>query len=179
MYGLSGKNLNQIPPWRGAVENGIPLIKISRHGATDLPCRGVMSVAVPSQPEWPGPAYLLDKVEIEAMLTTLMSEKNIIPDQKFTIYSLSVTLEIPVHRLRTYFQVRGESFSEFRNRLRVDRAKELLKNGDSERFTMEAIGNMSGFSSSVSFFNEFRKIVGTSPMQHTREQQAKVIARYP
>jgi AraC-like DNA-binding protein len=176
LYGLSGKNLHHIHPSGRVVESDTSPLKVSGHGATDQPFQSVVTIAVEDQTEWPEPRDLLDKVEIEAVLKTLINGKNIFPDQNFTIYSLAIALEIPVHRLRTYFHVRGESFSEFRNRLRVERAKELLKSGESKRFTLEAIGNMSGFSSNVSFFNEFRKITGTSPMQYAREHQAKIIA---
>ena len=109
-----------------------------------------------------------DQQEIEVKLRDEVGLNKPFLEQNFTIYSLAVTMEIPEYKLRAYFHHTGVSFSEYRNRLRVEHAISMLQAGDSDRYSIEGIGKMSGFSSTASFFTEFRKATGKSPMLYAR-----------
>jgi AraC-like DNA-binding protein len=84
--------------------------------------------------------------------------------QDFNIAQLSVLVNIPAHHLAWHFrQVKQLSFTEFRNRWRVEHAKKLILDGKSTDLTLEAIGFLSGFSSRNTFLNAFKKVEGISP----------------
>jgi AraC-like DNA-binding protein len=84
--------------------------------------------------------------------------------QDFNMARLSVLVNIPVHHLAYYFrEVKKTSFTDFRNRWRVEYAKKLILEGKSNDLTLEAIGMLSGFSSRNTFLNAFKKAEGISP----------------
>lgn len=82
----------------------------------------------------------------------------------FNMSQLSVLTRIPAHHLAIYFrEIRKEHFCDYRNRLRIEHAKALIKNGKSNGVTLEAIGTLSGFTTRNTFFKAFKKIEGISP----------------
>jgi AraC-like DNA-binding protein len=82
----------------------------------------------------------------------------------FNIAQLSVMVNIPAHHLAWHFrEVKQQSFTDFRNRWRVEHAKKLILDGKSNDLTLEAIGFLSGFSSRNTFLNAFKKAEGISP----------------
>ncbi len=82
----------------------------------------------------------------------------------FNLNQLSVLTHIPVHHLAYYFrEIKKEHFMDYRNKLRIEHAKVLIKNGKSGGVTLEAIGISSGFTSRNAFFKAFKKIEGISP----------------
>ncbi|MEO6347351.1 MAG: helix-turn-helix transcriptional regulator [Aquaticitalea sp.] len=56
-------------------------------------------------------------------------------------------------------------FSEYVNSLRVDEAKSYLSNSDFEHYTLAAIGLEAGFNSKSTFYAEFKKFTGLTPLQ--------------
>jgi AraC-like DNA-binding protein len=84
--------------------------------------------------------------------------------QDFNLAQLSVLLKIPAHHLAYYFrEVKQMSFTDFRNRRRVEHAKKLIREGKSTDLTLEAIGILSGFSSRNTFLTAFKKAEGITP----------------
>jgi len=76
----------------------------------------------------------------------------------------SKVVHIPQHHLSYYFrEVKKQPFNEFRNSWRVNHAKELIEENKGKLFTMETIGQMSGFTSKNAFFVSFKKLEGTTP----------------
>jgi len=83
---------------------------------------------------------------------------------QFNINQLAVQVEVPVHHLAYYFrEVKKQTFSEYRNRWRIQHAKKLLKEGKSDVLTLEAIASLSGFSNRNSFRSVFQKEEGVCP----------------
>ncbi len=84
--------------------------------------------------------------------------------QDFSLVQLSVLIDVPVHHLAYYFrEVKQMSFTDFRNRWRIEHAKNLILEGKSSDLTLEAIGLLSGFFSRNTFLNAFKKVEGISP----------------
>jgi AraC-like DNA-binding protein len=82
----------------------------------------------------------------------------------FNLNQLSVQIGIPVHHLGYYFrEVKKHSFTEYRNRWRVDHAKKLIIEGKINNLTLEAIASISGFSNRNSFRTTFEKLEGITP----------------
>lgn len=66
----------------------------------------------------------------------------------------------PEHLSRSVKQEEGKNFTEIVNKLRIDRAKELLENTDKR---MEDIALMVGFGTVKSFFRTFKQMEGMPP----------------
>jgi len=59
----------------------------------------------------------------------------------------------------------NENFNRFINRYRVEEAKKLLKNKNSEHLNMEGIGFEAGFNSNSSFYSAFKNELNITPLQ--------------
>ena len=64
-----------------------------------------------------------------------------------------------------------EELSEFIGKVKIDRAKELLRNSD---IPVEDISGKLGFSSPAYFGKVFKKIVGTSPLKYRKTSVTKL-----
>lgn len=64
----------------------------------------------------------------------------------------------------------GCSFSDYINQLRIDYAKQLLKN---EQEKLSSIADRSGFSSEQSFYRNFKKFVGMTPSEWQTKDSGK------
>jgi AraC-like DNA-binding protein len=58
------------------------------------------------------------------------------------------------------------SFSNFVNNYRVEHAKEMLLNSEFDHYTIESIGNLSGFNSKSNFNSVFKKTTGLTPTEY-------------
>ncbi len=82
----------------------------------------------------------------------------------FNINQLSVETNIPAHHLGYYFrEIKKESFTDYRNRWRVEHAKKLIAGGRMSELTLEAIAELSGFSNRNSFRTTFQRVEGVPP----------------
>lgn len=82
----------------------------------------------------------------------------------FNLAHLSVHTQIPVHHLSYYFrEEKKQHFNEYRNEWRINHAKNLIRKGKANEFTLETIGLLSGFSSRNTFLTTFKKVEGISP----------------
>jgi len=89
------------------------------------------------------------------------------------IASVARLTSLPVHHLSYYFrEVNKQSFNDFRNKLRVDHAKKLIREGKAKELTLEAIGILSGFSTRNTFYTAFKKVEGMSPSGYSSLKKA-------
>lgn len=94
--------------------------------------------------------------------------------QDFNLAQLSVLVNTPMHHLAYYFrEVKKMPFTDFRNRWRVNHAKNLILEGKFNDLTLEAIGLLSGFTSRNTFLNAFKKAEGISPNAFLSEIKKK------
>jgi AraC-like DNA-binding protein len=89
----------------------------------------------------------------------------------FSIYKLSVEVGIPVHHLRYYFNKSGLTFTNFKNKLRINYAITILSSSEHNRFSIEGVGQKAGFTSSASFYTEFKKETGLTPAEYAKSQK--------
>jgi transcriptional regulator GlxA family with amidase domain len=91
----------------------------------------------------------------------------------FNINQLAVQTEVPVHHLSYLFrEVKKQTFTEYRNRWRVEHAKKLIKEGKITQLTLEAIAALSGFSNRNSFRTVFQQTEGISPSTFASQTKA-------
>jgi AraC-like DNA-binding protein len=101
---------------------------------------------------------------IEEKTEEFMEESQPYLEPNFNLAELSANIQVPMHHLGYYFrEYKKESFSEYRNRWRVEYAKSLIMGGKTDELTLEAIALSSGFSNRNSFRSAFQKIEGTQP----------------
>ncbi len=82
----------------------------------------------------------------------------------FNMAQLSVMIQVPSHHLAYFFrEEKKQPFIHYRNKWRINHAKNLIKDGKAGELTLEAIGSMSGFTTRNTFFTAFKKEVGISP----------------
>lgn len=109
-------------------------------------------------------------------LTSMMKKlKSIMADQKphldcdLNLLKLAKLLTITPHQLSYVINVGfDENFFQFVNRHRVETARELLREDDSNT-TMLAIAFDSGFNSKTSFNTTFKKITGHTPSEYRKK----------
>jgi AraC-like DNA-binding protein len=107
----------------------------------------------------------------QVILSSIAGKCFVNPEFKLTSFSLETG--IPSHHLTYFFNnIKGISFSDWRNGLRVDHAKELIHRGDSDMLSLEGIAMNSGFSSQSTFIRAFKNGTGKTPSQYLKDHQA-------
>ena len=87
--------------------------------------------------------------------------------QDFKLATMSMDSGIPAHHLTYYFNVTlGSSFSDWRNNLRIAHSIELIEADKDIQYTLQGIGELSGFSSNSTFLRAFKKSTGYTPSEY-------------
>lgn len=80
--------------------------------------------------------------------------------------------EFPLHHLTYFFrEVKKQSFTDYKNELRVRYACELILSDEYNDMTLEAIGEKAGFSSRVTFIRAFKKVTNQTPGNYKSSKQ--------
>lgn len=109
------------------------------------------------------------KQQVEDFKKIIKTEKLYL-DPLFNLSLFSKKLNLSESYLSHIFnQNSSVNFSEYINKLRVEKAQELLKNKHFKSYTIVAIGLEAGFNSKSTFYNSFKKEVGTAPTQYRKE----------
>ncbi len=85
----------------------------------------------------------------------------------FNLMQISNETGVPAHHFTYYFnRIRKESFSDWRNQLRVEYAMGILNQGISNQLTLEAIGLHVGFAAYSTFIRCFKKVTDKTPGEY-------------
>jgi AraC-like DNA-binding protein len=109
--------------------------------------------------------------DIERQLEKVVHHTKSYLEPDFTIYKLSVESGLPVHHLRYYFNKSGLSFTNFKNKLRINYAVTILSSSERNKYSIEGVGQQAGFTSSASFYTEFKKETGLTPAEFAKTQK--------
>lgn len=98
---------------------------------------------------------------IDQLKTLMITEKPYTnPDLKSA--HIAQQLNLSTHELSRLINAHlDKTFTDFINEYRVEEAKQLI--ASNSRYTLEAIGNESGFNSKSAFYKAFKKFHGTTP----------------
>jgi AraC-like DNA-binding protein len=100
-----------------------------------------------------------------ALKTCIESEKYLMQD--FKLATISLQSGIPPHHLTYYFNCTlGASFSDWRNNLRIGHSVNLIEADKNKLYTLQAIGELSGFSSYSTFIRAFKNATGCTPGEY-------------
>ena len=100
-------------------------------------------------------------------IITEIKEKELYKNTDFSMAIASEYFSIPVHHISFIINKNiKKSFPDIICEFRIDHAIKLLKDNRNKKYTMEAIGNLSGFNSRTTFYVSFKKITGISPNEY-------------
>jgi AraC-like DNA-binding protein len=100
-------------------------------------------------------------------LTEFMKNEKPYLENNITLPDLSKRLKLSTHHLSQIINEKLDlNFYEYINSFRIESAKKLLKDPDSQNFTIVAIAYESGFNSISSFNSVFKKYTGQTPSQY-------------
>jgi AraC-like DNA-binding protein len=86
---------------------------------------------------------------------------------EFSINELAEALDVPLNQVSWCLnRVMDVKFTTFRMSYRVEYAKQLLEQGKAREMTIEAVGNLAGFSSRSTFYAAFKEITGLTPTEY-------------
>lgn len=107
--------------------------------------------------------------EIEESLDLIVNKKLFL-DPDFKLVNIFNESNIPLHHLTYYFNnVRMITFSEWRNKLRVEYSISIFEKKESLNNTIESISLQSGFTSQATFIRSFKNITGTTPSEFLKK----------
>jgi len=88
-------------------------------------------------------------------------------DNEFKLSWLSATLDIKAKHISLAISENGfENFSAYSNHFRIEKAKELIKLGYLDDFSIDALASASGFKAVNSFYRIFKSVTGKTPSKY-------------
>ncbi len=103
-------------------------------------------------------------VQYSERLRNIMDLKRPYLDPNCNLTTLAEELRMPTYLLSHLINKKyAQNFSDFINRYRIERAKEMLMNADFQNLKISSIAYESGFNSLSSFNAAFKKFIGTTP----------------
>jgi len=105
------------------------------------------------------------KMQLKRKLDALMVEQKPYINPHLKSSDIAKSLSISTHQFSLFLNASlGKSFATYVNEYRVEEAKHLIQSNN--KYTLEAIGNASGFNSKSTFFTSFKRLVGTTPSKY-------------
>lgn len=108
--------------------------------------------------------YLVQKIN------KVLEQNKYYKDPDFSLSSFADKLGVPKYRISQALNAFSDkSFSTLINEFRIEEAKQKLSSDSTSHLKLEAIGEEVGFKNKVSFYNNFKKMVGKSPGEFREE----------
>ena len=96
-------------------------------------------------------------------------ERKVFLNPDFKLTQISNESGIPSHHLTYFFNdIKNISFSDWRNSLRIEEAKFLIRQGETDSFTLLSISLKCGYSSQNTFIRAFKNATGTTPSTYLK-----------
>ncbi|MFL0351939.1 helix-turn-helix domain-containing protein [Xanthomarina sp. GH4-25] len=104
-------------------------------------------------------------------LNEVMVNEKLFLNTNLKIAEVAEKLDISTHELSKLINdSAGKNFTDFINEYRIEQAKQLIQ--DNSLYTIEAIGNQSGFNSKSAFYKAFNKFTKTTPAKYKAQQSS-------
>ncbi|WP_405397324.1 helix-turn-helix domain-containing protein [Maribacter sp. Asnod2-G09] len=111
--------------------------------------------------------YGLDNQELNNSLTAIEQQEAFLK-QGFNLKACAELLHVPpYHAAYFFYQTKGISFTSYRNKIRVEKAKELIDSGYLESNNLYALISACGFSSKSDFEKTFERLSNSSVVEYT------------
>jgi AraC-like DNA-binding protein len=109
----------------------------------------------------------IDKIR---MLLEIWKKQHKYLNPDSSTHILSREIGLPLHHVTYFFnQINNEKYIDWRNRLRVEYAIDLINRQKGYNKTIEVLGNECGFNSYSAFFQSFKLITGKLPKEYIRD----------
>ncbi|ERM84624.1 hypothetical protein P872_24725 [Rhodonellum psychrophilum GCM71 = DSM 17998] len=109
---------------------------------------------------------------LKGKIIHLLEQGLVINEKGMTLMLFSIKLGIPPKLVSQEINKEfGKGFNELLNQYRIKFAIEKIEHGYLDDFTVEALGELSGFNSRTTFFNAFKKEIGCSPKEFWKRYQ--------
>ncbi len=109
---------------------------------------------------------------LSIQLSSLMEKEKMYLDNDLNLPTVAEKLGINIHEASFLInETTNDNFYSFINRYRVEEAKKLLASAKIEQLNILGIAFASGFNSKTTFNTTFKKIVGISPSQYSKQQK--------
>ena len=93
------------------------------------------------------------------------------------VHSLAKDINLPVHHIRFFLdKINNERYIDWRNRLRIEYAIDIINNQEETDKTLESLGKACGFRSYSSFMQNFKQWTGKLPYEYIKEIKQKGIS---
>lgn len=113
----------------------------------------------------------LRKQELIDTVEHIMKTRKPFLESTFTISGLArMTSTGRTYLSQTINEYYKKSFTQWINEYRIKEAITLMKSINNEKFSIEAISEMAGFSSKSSFYMAFKAVTGTTPAEYLKSQ---------
>lgn len=100
-----------------------------------------------------------------SQLNLIMTEEKLFTNPDLKLLEVAKKLDLSVHELSKLINDNmGKNFTDYINEYRIEEAKQLIKNNS--LYTIEAIGNQSGFNSKSAFYKAFKKFTDVTPAKY-------------
>ena len=113
---------------------------------------------------------IIEQVNLGELFTRLNHEiktQELYLDNEFNLSWLSATLDIKAKHISLAISENGfENFSAYSNYFRIEKAKELIKLGYLDDFSIDALASASGFKAVNSFYRIFKSVTGKTPSKY-------------
>jgi AraC-like DNA-binding protein len=91
-------------------------------------------------------------------------------DPQFSVFTIAVALGVSETQVNHAIKIGMKtSFAKLRSDLRVSHAIQLLQNTPKEQWTIEAIGEKSGFKTRSNFYSAFKEATGVTPNEYSKK----------
>jgi YesN/AraC family two-component response regulator len=113
-----------------------------------------------------------DNCEIKSVIRIVLEREEVItnPRIRLSLFAemMDLSPKVVSHVIKKEFK---KGFNELLNKYRIRFAIEKIEEGYLDLYTLEALGEESGFSSRTTFFNAFKKELGISPSAYWKRYQ--------
>jgi AraC-like DNA-binding protein len=109
---------------------------------------------------------------LAVQLSSLMEHDKLFLDNDLNLPAVAEKLGINIHEASFLInETAKDNFYNFVNKYRVEEAKRLLASAKMEQLNILGIAFASGFNSKTTFNTTFKRVVGISPSQYSKEQK--------
>jgi len=113
---------------------------------------------------------IIEQVNLGELFTRLNHEiktQELYLDNQFNLSWLSASLDIKTKHISLVISENGfENFSAYSNHFKIEKAKELIKTGYLNDFSIDALASASGFKAVNSFYRVFKSVTGKTPSKY-------------
>lgn len=114
-----------------------------------------------------------EAIELLNRIETKMSEEKFYLNEKFSSNDVLTNFEITRSNLDDLLiQIKGINFADWLNNFRIEYSKNLLLSND--QYTIDALSNMSGFSSRSAFYAAFKKKTNITPSEYIKQSKKEL-----